>query len=102
MSAGERPGDGLELGGIVIRYQNSHIYAGALRQPARTGRYDRAAAAGETDPRRRAIALYYAVRDGVTYTPYCDFQSPDTYRASAVLARPRPTTPTRSGLGILV
>jgi transglutaminase-like putative cysteine protease len=49
--------------------------------------FARAAAAGETDPRRRAIALYYAVRDGVTYTPYCDFQSPDTYRASAVLAR---------------
>jgi transglutaminase-like putative cysteine protease len=49
--------------------------------------FARAAAAGETDPRRRAIALYYAVRDGVTYTPYCDFRSPDTYRASAVLAK---------------
>jgi transglutaminase-like putative cysteine protease len=49
--------------------------------------FARAAAGGEGDPRRRAVALYYAVRDGVTYTPYCDFQSPDTYRASAVLAR---------------
>ncbi len=41
----------------------------------------------ETDPVARAIRLYYAVRDGVVYTPYCDFQSPDTFRASAVLAR---------------
>ncbi len=45
------------------------------------------ATAGERDPRRRAIALYYATRDGVTYTPYCDYQAPDTYRASAVLAK---------------
>jgi transglutaminase-like putative cysteine protease len=49
--------------------------------------FARAAAGGEADPRRRAIALYYAVRDSVTYTPYCDFRSPDTYRASAVLAK---------------
>jgi transglutaminase-like putative cysteine protease len=49
--------------------------------------FARAAAGGAADPRRRAIALYYAVRDAVTYTPYCDFRSPDTYRASAVLAK---------------
>jgi transglutaminase-like putative cysteine protease len=49
--------------------------------------FARAAAGGDPDPRRRAIALYYAVRDGITYTPYCDFRSPDTYRASAVLAK---------------
>jgi len=49
--------------------------------------FARAAAAGRTDARERAVALYYAVRDGVTYTPYCDFRSPDTYRASAVLAK---------------
>jgi transglutaminase-like putative cysteine protease len=49
--------------------------------------FARRTADGETDPRRRAVALYYAVRDGVTYTPYCDYRSPDTYRASAVLAR---------------
>jgi transglutaminase-like putative cysteine protease len=48
--------------------------------------FARAAARGDSDPRRRAVSLYYAVRDGVTYTPYCDFRSPDTYRASAVLA----------------
>jgi transglutaminase-like putative cysteine protease len=49
--------------------------------------FARKAAGDETDPRLRAIALYYAVRDGITYTPYCDFTSPDTYRASAVLAK---------------
>ena len=41
----------------------------------------------ETDEVAKAVRLYYAVRDGITYTPYCDFRSPDTYRASACLAR---------------
>ena len=49
--------------------------------------FARAAAGGETDPVRRAVALYYAVRDGITYTPYCDYHSLETYRASAVLAK---------------
>jgi transglutaminase-like putative cysteine protease len=49
--------------------------------------FARAAAGGHADARERAVALYYAVRDGVVYTPYCDFRSPDTYRASAVLAK---------------
>ena len=49
--------------------------------------FARATAGSDADPRHQAVALYYAVRDGVTYTPYCDFSSPDTYRASAVLAR---------------
>jgi transglutaminase-like putative cysteine protease len=49
--------------------------------------FARTAAGGRADARERAIALYYAVRDGVTYTPYCDFRSPDTYRASGVLAK---------------
>jgi len=35
----------------------------------------------------RAVALYQEVRDGIVYTPYCDFQSRETYRASACLAR---------------
>jgi transglutaminase-like putative cysteine protease len=35
----------------------------------------------------KVVRLYYAVRDGVVYTPYCDFASPETYRASACLAR---------------
>jgi len=42
---------------------------------------------GETDEVRRAVRLYHAVRDEIAYTPYCDFRSPDTYRASATLAR---------------
>jgi transglutaminase-like putative cysteine protease len=46
-----------------------------------------AAGGGRADARERAVALYYAVRDRVVYTPYCDFRSPDTYRASAVLAK---------------
>jgi transglutaminase-like putative cysteine protease len=49
--------------------------------------FARAAAGGRTDARERAVALYYAVRDAVTYTPYCDFRAPETYRASAVLAK---------------
>jgi transglutaminase-like putative cysteine protease len=40
-----------------------------------------------TDEVDRAIRLYYAVRDSIVYTPYCDFRSRDTYRASAVLAK---------------
>ena len=42
---------------------------------------------GVADPVKRAVALYYAVRDEITYTPYCDFRSVETYRASACLAR---------------
>jgi transglutaminase-like putative cysteine protease len=49
--------------------------------------FARAAAGHHAGARERAVAIYYAVRDRVTYTPYCDFRSPDTYRASAVLAR---------------
>jgi transglutaminase-like putative cysteine protease len=45
-------------------------------------------ACGEaTDDVDRAVRLYYAVRDGIVYTPYCDFRSPETFRASACLAR---------------
>lgn len=42
---------------------------------------------GETDEVAQAVRLYYAVRDEIVYTPYCDYHSPDTYRASAVLAK---------------
>jgi transglutaminase-like putative cysteine protease len=49
--------------------------------------FARTAAGRHTELRERAVALYYAVRDRVVYTPYCDFRSPDTYRASAVLAK---------------
>jgi len=33
----------------------------------------------------RAIALYCAVRDGISYNPYIDYSRPETYRASEVL-----------------
>jgi transglutaminase-like putative cysteine protease len=49
--------------------------------------FARRVCAAETDEVARAVALYYAVRDEIVYTPYCDFRSPDTYRASACLAR---------------
>ena len=42
---------------------------------------------GLADPVARAVALYYAVRDEIAYTAYCDFTSVETYRASACLAR---------------
>ena len=49
--------------------------------------FARQAVGPESDPVARAVSLYYAVRDGIVYTPYCDFRSLDTFRASAVLAR---------------
>jgi len=49
--------------------------------------FARQAAGDESDEVTRAVRLYYAVRDGIVYTPYCDFRSLDTFRASAVLAR---------------
>jgi transglutaminase-like putative cysteine protease len=42
---------------------------------------------GATDPITRAVRLYYAIRDGIVYTPYVDFKTPETFRASACLAR---------------
>jgi transglutaminase-like putative cysteine protease len=41
----------------------------------------------EQDEIAKAVRLYYAVRDGIVYTPYCDFRSRETYRASACLTR---------------
>jgi transglutaminase-like putative cysteine protease len=47
-----------------------------------------AAAQGRgSDDRERAVALYYAVRDGFRYDPYRVDLSPDGMKASAVLAR---------------
>jgi transglutaminase-like putative cysteine protease len=42
---------------------------------------------GATDSITKAVRLYYAVRDGIVYTPYVDFKTPETFRASACLAR---------------
>ena len=49
--------------------------------------FARQACADASDDVTKAVRLYYAVRDGITYTPYCDFRSRETFRASACLAR---------------
>ena len=49
--------------------------------------FAREACGDVVDDIAKAIRLYYAVRDGIVYTPYCDFKSPQTFRASACLAR---------------
>ena len=43
--------------------------------------------AGAAEGAAAAVALYYAVRDEIRYDPYVPFTEPDTYRASAVLAK---------------
>ncbi|GMR02482.1 MAG: transglutaminase family protein [Acidimicrobiia bacterium] len=42
--------------------------------------------AGLHTPRDKAVALFYAVRDGIRYTPYGVDLSPDAMRASTVLS----------------
>ncbi len=42
---------------------------------------------GAADDIAKAVRLYYAVRDDIVYTPYCDFRSDETFRASACLDR---------------
>jgi len=49
--------------------------------------FARQACGDARDDIARAVRLYYAVRDGIVYTPYCDFRSLETFRASACLAR---------------
>ena len=49
--------------------------------------FAREAGGATGDPLARAVRLYYAVRDDITYTPYCDFTDPETFRASACLAK---------------
>jgi transglutaminase-like putative cysteine protease len=39
------------------------------------------------DPVQKARALHDAVRDGIKYDPYLDYNDRETYRASSVLAR---------------
>ena len=43
----------------------------------------------ETDPVKRAVRLFYAVRDGIWYSPYTISEDPATYRASAVAGMTR-------------
>ena len=49
--------------------------------------FARGACGDAVDDIATAVRLYYAVRDGIVYTPYCDFKSLETFRASACLAR---------------
>ena len=43
------------------------------------------AVAGIRGEKARGIALYHAVRDGISYNPYLDYAKPEVYRASEVL-----------------
>ena len=43
------------------------------------------ATAGASSERDKAIAVYYAVRDGIRYDPYSMSDDPDTYRSSTVI-----------------
>lgn len=45
-----------------------------------------AAAAADLGEREKASLLYTAVRDGIRYNPYVDMRTPETFRASSVLA----------------
>jgi len=38
-----------------------------------------------TSEKKRAVSLYYAVRDQIRYNPFLDFSDPEVFRASAVL-----------------
>ncbi len=48
-------------------------------------RFAEKAVEGVRGEKARAIALYRAVRDGLTYNPYLDYRNPAVYRASEVL-----------------
>jgi transglutaminase-like putative cysteine protease len=50
-------------------------------------RFAREVAGGEKGDRRRAVALYYAVRDGFPYDPYRIDLSAEAMRASTILDR---------------
>lgn len=45
--------------------------------------------AGAKNPVDRAVRLYYGVRDGIRYDPYCPFFKSEHYRASNVLKEGR-------------
>ena len=49
--------------------------------------FSRRVCADAADDVAKAVRLYYAVRDEIAYTPYCDFQTTETFRASACLTR---------------
>lgn len=51
--------------------------------------YARKVTWGFEDPVQMAVALYYAVRDGIWYDPYSPFYLPEHYVASTVLQKGR-------------
>jgi transglutaminase-like putative cysteine protease len=51
--------------------------------------FARSAVAGLDGDKARAIALYKAVRDTISYDPYVDYTDPGVFRASAVLSAGR-------------
>jgi transglutaminase-like putative cysteine protease len=51
--------------------------------------FARAALAGVTGNKARAIALYHAVRDGIVYDPYVNYNDRAIFRASDVLGAKR-------------
>jgi len=55
-------------------------------------------AGGLADPVGRAVALYYAVRDGIRYDPYSPFYLPEHYRASTILKKGRGYCVCKAGL----
>lgn len=50
--------------------------------------YAARATAGATSARARAVALFYAVRDGLRYDPYSVSADPEAYRASRIAEAP--------------
>ncbi|MBW2094713.1 MAG: transglutaminase domain-containing protein [Deltaproteobacteria bacterium] len=52
----------------------------------------------EKSDREKAIKLFYAVRDGIWYDPYCPFYLPEHYRASNVLRSGRGYCVCKAGL----
>ena len=45
------------------------------------------AVAAETDPLRKAVRLFYAVRDGFRYDPFSIWLSPEAFKASTVVGQ---------------
>jgi transglutaminase-like putative cysteine protease len=56
---------------------------------AEVAAFARAAVAGITGQKARAVALYMKVRDAIVYDPYLDFSDREVFRASSVLKRGR-------------
>ncbi|MEE4357269.1 MAG: transglutaminase-like domain-containing protein [Desulfococcaceae bacterium] len=50
------------------------------------------------NPVKTAVKLYYAVRDGIRYDPYCPFYLPEHYRADNVLRSGRGFCISKAGL----